>query len=530
MDSPPDDDCVYSKTEKDVESCLPATECRLLALPPELIANIFSYLSPIDLNHVAQTGRTLREHATTDYLWQALVQDNVPGSRVASPYPCASFRELFWAHHPRWFLPKYKIWFSDAGLPGRLVVVRYDQRRGCIEGYQVVANKRSSTFHTWQADDEVAIPAFDPVVKLHLDQPILRLPANPKSNAYEFCTVGSVRAIHLRRGNNGFFSPYDGAASSSSEHQEGNHLTNEIPMELSPMDEMRHTFIYARRLSPTEVAEARGSSFPYRDIWPPFAIPASQRVFGFGLHLSTPQTPLYRPSSWHDLCDRAFRIRKWLELRITQRDRILPAAHPSTANPGPLDPAGPNHAIPDPSTTPAATTHNVLALDINLPQPLGIHIGEDIATYATLSPALYTPTPSKPYRGIWVGDYSGHGCEFLLITQPHDDDDDDDDDNNDSLQAVKLTGDANVPRGEYSFVADDLGAGGLVEVAQEEPFVGVRVVRCQGHVASAGFVDDTFTDTRLFLISHDRLAQYWIALGHISYYHRVDVDALLVPT
>jgi len=44
----------------------------------------------------------------------------------------------------------------------------------------------------------------------------------------------------------------------------------------------------------------------------------------------------------------------------------------------------------------------------------GVHIGEEIITYSTLDPVLYTPTPTKPWRGIWVGDYSGHGCEFLV--------------------------------------------------------------------------------------------------------------------
>jgi hypothetical protein len=46
----------------------------------------------------------------------------------------------------------------------------------------------------------------------------------------------------------------------------------------------------------------------------------------------------------------------------------------------------------------------------------GLHLGEEVYTYATLDPKLYTPTEEKPYRGIWVGDYSGHGCEFLLVS------------------------------------------------------------------------------------------------------------------
>lgn len=125
---------------------------------------------------------------------------------------------------------------------------------------------------------------------------------------------------------------------------------------------------------------------------------------------------------------------------------------------------------------------------------------------------LYTPTPRKPFRGIWVGDYGIHGCEFLWIHQPDDDDGVDGDESNvaqldgesdeayaarkrdlavfrGSLRAVKLTGDANVPRGECSFVVDDLAAGGVVRIATEEPFVGARIVDSRGHVAANGFAN-----------------------------------------
>jgi len=44
--------------------------------------------------------------------------------------------------------------------------------------------------------------------------------------------------------------------------------------------------------------------------------------------------------------------------------------------------------------------------------------GEQVHTYGTLIPESYTPTARKPWRGIYCGDYSGHGCEFLLVEQP----------------------------------------------------------------------------------------------------------------
>jgi len=38
---------------------------------------------------------------------------------------------------------------------------------------------------------------------------------------------------------------------------------------------------------------------------------------------------------------------------------------------------------------------------------------------------------------------------------------------------------------------------------------------------------DQYTPSQLILISHDRLAQFWEGFGHISYFHRVDLDALM---
>jgi hypothetical protein len=126
------------------------------------------------------------------------------------------------------------------------------------------------------------------------------------------------------------------------------------------------------------------------------------------------------------------------------------------------------------------------------------------STYSTLHPSVYTPTSEKPYQGIWVGDYSAHGCEFLLVLQSdvdqaqQDDSVDEDDAPEDidmepgqrgRLECIKLTGDMNVPRGQYSWLSDDIGPRGLVKVAEDDPFKGARIVRSKGHVAGIGFQD-----------------------------------------
>jgi hypothetical protein len=183
---------------------------------------------------------------------------------------------------------------------------------------------------------------------------------------------------------------------------------------------------------------------------------------------------------------------------------------------------------------------------------MSVRMPEDITTYATLPPECYTPTKAKPWRGIWCGDYSGHGCEFLLINQPDKEDErplpegmnylrdyfrmirrdsnstdasfasaqetqdspnphvaetteydnsdvlnaredflSDDVDPLDvpsgRLEAIKLTGDMNIPRGEYTFIAPEIGDAGLVRVADEDIFKGARFVRSAGHIAQRGF-------------------------------------------
>ncbi len=138
----------------------------------------------------------------------------------------------------------------------------------------------------------------------------------------------------------------------------------------------------------------------------------------------------------------------------------------------------------------------------------GLHLGEEVYTYSTLEPWLYTPTEEKPYRGIFVGDYSGHGCEFLLMHQPDNEEPFDEASVirreyetveewearkkeervfRGSLEAIKLTGDPNVPRGEHTFIADDLSSTGFVRTATESRFKGARIVKSRGHIAARMF-------------------------------------------
>ncbi|VBB82046.1 Putative protein of unknown function [Podospora comata] len=520
---------------------------RLELLPPELVYSIFSHLSPFDLVAVSATSRTLYTRASADHLWQALVQENVPGIQVRTPAPCRSFKALYRAHDPYWYLPKYKIWFADVNLTGRLIIVRYDPRRGCIEGYQLVAANRSRTFQPWEANRNVSIHHFDPLVQLHMDKTMIQLDAVDSADSLAFDSDSPAWArfntINLR------------LVRSRTSSMEGNFSRSPSPASLAPpkpsrllserqmqnyTDSMYATIFQTRVLSSDEISFCASPKFPYGFIWPPPAIPSGHRVFGTAAKLSGGRhfKPETRPSSRSDLSDKAFAIKTWLATRIPGR-----AVYNMSVIADPLAVSMMNLPL-------AVREDDAVDDALDDEASIRMQIGQELATYATLDPKLYTPTKEKPFRGIWVGDYSGHGCEFLLVTQPDDETPFDaksiqprEEESPDEfekrkhdetvyrgpLEAVKLTGDPNVPRGEVTFRVADLGERGLINICQYEPFEGVRIVKSQGHVGSTGFVNDSFIESQLLLISHDRLAQYWSEFGHVSFLQRVDIDGFLAP-
>lgn len=390
----------------------------LTLLPSELIDHILTFLEPFDLVAVQKSAKYLCSHANEDIAWQRFVQQNVPGVTLKTPSPHTTFRDLYIAHDPYWFLPKYKIWFSDYFLTGKIIIVRYDQRRGCIEGYRLVAERTPPTFDTWEADEEVLIHSFAPQTKLHLDQPVLHL-----SGQY----VASQGGYRNRDNPNKFQA--------------------EVPM----LDIQRNN-VFSNFLLTRPVEER-----PNMQMWPPLTVPSRHRVRNVSQQGFLGDG--HRPKKRADISDLSFRIRHWMEM------------------------TGGSNA-------------------------LGIHLGEEVYTYATLDPKLYTPTEDKPWRGIWVGDYSGHGCEFLLMNQPDDNDPFDESSvvqhedetskefeirkkeeriNRGSLEAIKLTGDPNIPRGEYTFICDDLSQTGYIRTADEARFKGARIVRSRGHIAARMF-------------------------------------------
>ena len=215
-----------------------------------------------------------------------------------------------------------------------------------------------------------------------------------------------------------------------------------------PVSGQNGSFQSALALCKPLPAAAQG---PMTALWPVATIPARQRVRNAS---SSDFTDGHRPQRLHESSDTTFRLRSWYNGSLAT----------------------------------LATLRY-----------------QQLSTYSTLDPAVYTPTPLKPWRGIWIGDYSTHGPEFVLVHQPDHGASMTDipkpwvqseagktgekiDPWSGMMTAVKLTGDANIPAGQATWSAEDIGAAGLIRVVhQQQDFHGAHMVKGTGQIAHSGF-------------------------------------------
>lgn len=325
-------------------------------------------------------------------------------------------------------------------MTGQVLIARYDSRRGRIEAYRLVAQHGDHHFEPWEWNSEVIIHTFNPKVSLLLADPLIKLD------------------LGWHRGQNG--------------------PQREIMTQTGGAWNVRSTIALCRAI-PVSLQD------PSMALWPPAIIPATQRVRNQSQSMF--RSPEHLPRSLAEASDSTFRMRRWLEFR----------------------------------------------------RPGNPRSGEDVMTFSTILEESYTPTKQKPWQGIWVGDYSGHGCEFLVILQkdvviasrwssqpslttlasaesvsgisdvtasevPTATMENTVNDENAALgeelseppddgscwgrlEAIKLTGDPNVPNGQYTWIAEDIGPKGLLRIANEQMFKGARVVRSLGHSAAREF-------------------------------------------
>lgn len=461
-----------------------------LRLPDRIVTRIISYLNPESLARVAAVSHRFREFAYSEELWKTLVNSYLPNP-IESCKPAPSFRRLFIAFHPYWFIPKFRFWLSDEQPHGQLVIAQFNTTLLCIEAWAITANRENSEDRPWSLDPEVIIRESD--IRVHIDEHHLVFRFGVKDEDWN----GDEEHQGFRHARATTICEESTAAARSQLELSLGHAKTEVPISVDP------------------------------GMWPTPDMFASTSIPRPAAGTSMPST--YRPSSNPTRCTPIFCL----------RDKIPYDSGQSSAG-----------------TYPSSTESERCIVDRTV-------------TYGTMSPDIYTPNIEKPWQGIWCGDYFHHGVEFLLILQPESSDKPTltesmhatqhssleqsgfqseeiaapTNHQHKSLLAVKLTGDSNVPRWEYSFVVPDLLESGLIRIADEEEFRGAHVVRSAMHVATKGFghsershsitsdevltcSTDRYLPSQLVLLPDHRLAQYSEAFGCILYYRRLDLTSL----
>ncbi|KAG2173883.1 hypothetical protein INT43_005303 [Umbelopsis isabellina] len=89
------------------------------------------------------------------------------------------------------------------------------------------------------------------------------------------------------------------------------------------------------------------------------------------------------------------------------------------------------------------------------------------------------PAASNFPTGLFTSFYGGHGMEYVLLQydQPRE-----------YLRAVKVTGDANIPRSEWSWLAD---VSRPIRQCTDNDFNGAIVYEALGHIAFHGFENES---------------------------------------
>jgi hypothetical protein len=455
----------------------------LLALPSELIHHILSFLSLSDLLSIGLVNHALHQHSLQDTLYQPFVQSHAPGQTIPNP-PNSSWRDTFKLHHPYWFIPKNKIWFADSPHTGKLLIARYDHRLNAIEAYALVAERRQPTFQYWEWNPDAIIHTFNPRVRLDLNAPVIRLDAESYDRA-----IGEV----------------------------GYHLQKEIPMDVFNKSLHSTAALYSRlMLARPWPAHRIAKTTP---VWPPLTVPSTSR--------SRTDSPSHfrdtgnRPAKMSELSTSNFRIRKWMEFSSR--------------------PYGVSMRVGEDITTWGTLPEECYTPTREKPWQgiwCGDYAGHGCEFLVVMQPDDPQPLPEKAYWTMKARERDGsvssdgswstaptHAAEWeealaelthspvedsemslggsiSTLRQTRSESSGSDLDYHDMkedqaiyrgrIEAVKLTGDPNIPRGEYSFIAPDIGPNGLIRVATEELFKGARIVKSVGHIAARGFRDGEY--------------------------------------
>ncbi|KAK6527161.1 hypothetical protein TWF281_010354 [Arthrobotrys megalospora] len=423
-----------------------ASTCRLLTLPSEILHQILLYLPAISLYAISLTCHSLQTHSFTDPLWENIIDS----PDLVSPHPYLSYRSLHHALAPHLYL-KRKIFIGDRQYFGSLLVSKFMPISGTLEAFSFTAppSRDIAEITAWSYNPDVIITPFSPKINIR-EEPELKIA--PNSRASE-----------------------DG----------------EIPVSRRGI---LATYFRAEAILQQDV-------YSQMAVWPPRTIPAETRVRnessnGFkGGTASRQRGPFIRLPSNISINGTFVSVGGFNDVMGAAVDRSAFITPPSKAQ------NDDDKWIPDEMKQKSGFLSQK-AFRLRRWAVLGdtsgdlenrFRMGERVETFAELDEELWTPTPEYPYRGIWVGDFGPHGAEFLLFHQPTTSS------SQKRLEVIKLTGDPNIPRGEYTWIVDDLSQPVRTADEEETEWPGAKVYSARGHIAAHEFKDDKFIDVQAIL-------------------------------
>ncbi|KAF3909487.1 hypothetical protein AA313_de0203424 [Arthrobotrys entomopaga] len=433
-----------------------STGCKLLSLPSEILHQILLLLPEISLYSASLTCKRIQALSLADPLWENIL--NSPD--LPSPHPYLSYRALHHALSPHLYL-KRKIFIGDRQFFGSFFISKYSPVSGTLEAFSLaVSPPNNDLIEAWSYNPTVLIYPFSPRINLR-DEPEFKIAANSKASEDGEIPVSrrGILATYFRA------------------------------------DAILERDVYAQMA-----------------VWPPRIIPSASRVRnessnGFRSGQGARQRgPFMRLPSGVSINGTSVSIGGFgNDVVGAQVDRsafmMAKAGEKKEGEKWRVD-------RKERSGYPSDKAFRLRRWAV-LGDPSGdiegrFRMGERVETFAELDEELWTPTEEYPYRGIWIGNSTTP--EFLLFHQPVTSGP------RKRLEVIKLTGDPNVPRGEYYWIIDDLSSPVRMADEDEYEWPSAKVYEARAHIADQDFKNDRFVNVQVILPSAEKDWQDSMAL------------------
>lgn len=152
--------------------------------------------------------------------------------------------------------------------------------------------------------------------------------------------------------------------------------------------------------------------------------------------------------------------------------------------------------------------------------PFNLVMGETVETYSRVLEEWYHSTSNSSLQGVWVA-HLPNGLQAILVRELE---------NGRRLEATKLTGDIDVPRGEYFFISDDVWAKPEQQETHLPEFVyreNMTVIRAVYQAAEMNFMNNSYFNGGLLLCSKGTAILYQENGSYMGHMYKTNLSPLM---